>query len=384
MFSWEYPPRIVGGISRHVEGLSRSLVRLGNDVHVITTDLPGYPMEDFDQGVKVHRVPVEAATPSFHSWILMMNHFFEKRAAILRREIDSRFDVVHAHDWLVATSSIESKHSFGSPLITTLHSLEYKRAGSISSPESAMIDSLEWWTTYESSLMVVCSGAMKTDVSLHFKVPEAKIWVIPNAIDPSKFDVFVDRNVIRAKYGVYPNEKLVMFVGRLTPQKGCEYLIRAVPNVSQAHNIKVVIVGDGYSRGFLENEAIATGQSWRFKFVGFIPDGDVVQLLKSCDVLVIPSVYEPFGVVALEGMAAGAPIVASDVDGLAEVVKHEQNGILTFARDPLSIAWGIDRILSDEENAKRLVENGRKTVYAKYSWDAVAKLTQEAYSKLVT
>ena len=384
MFTWEYPPRIVGGIARVVEGLSKALTRQGAEVHVITNEMPGSPMEEDDEGVHVHRVSISSPAPNFHTWVLLMNHYFAKRAGVLGREVGT-FDIVHAHDWLVLPSTAEAKSFFGCTMISTLHSLEYKRAGGVNSPEGLMIESFEWWLTYESSLVIVCSNAMKGDTKQKYTVPDDKIWVVPIGIDPTKFLVSrPNRDRVRDRFGITQSNKLVLFVGRLTHQKGCEYLIRAIPSVSKYYDAKLIVVGDGYMRGELEYVAQTTGEAWRIRFTGFIPDSDVVDLMLSADVMVIPSVYEPFGVVALEAMAAKVPIVASGVDGLAEIVKHEYNGILVYPRDPDSISWGISRILSDPANTQRLLENGRRELSKQYTWDAVASLTLECYKKALS
>jgi glycogen(starch) synthase len=383
MFTWEYPPRIIGGIARVVDGLSKALSKLGVEVHVITNEMPGSPFEEKDHGVFVHRVSIPTPAPNFHSWVLMMNHYFSKRAGLLSHEVGD-FDIVHAHDWLVLPCTSESRNFFDCTMVGTLHSLEYKRAGgTVSSPEGYMVESLEWWLTYESSQIIVSSNAMKNDTKWKYQVPEEKIWVIPIGLDPTKFNsAHPNKDEIRQKFGISRSDQLVLFVGRLTHQKGCEFLIRAIPTVAKAHsNVKLVIVGDGYMRGELENIARTTGEGWRIKFVGFIPDSEVVDLMLSADTMVIPSVYEPFGVVALEAMAARIPLVASNVDGLAEIVRHEYNGILTYPKDPSSISWGISRILSDPLNSKRLVENASRDLSSRYTWESIAALTLECYKK---
>jgi glycogen(starch) synthase len=136
-------------------------------------------------------------------------------------------------------------------------------------------------------------------------------------------------------------------------------------------------------RGHLESLADQIGQRWRINFAGFIPDSELIALMRSSDVLVIPSVYEPFGIVALEGMAAGVPVVASQVGGLAEVVEHEKTGEYVYMRNPESIAWGVERVLSNSGHAAWLVKNGREAVERTYSWDAVAKKTAELYEDVV-
>lgn len=384
MFTWEYPPRIVGGIARVVEGLSKALTAIGVEVHVITNEMPGSPMEENDQGVFIHRVSISSPAPNFHTWVLLMNHYFAKRAGLLAKEVGP-FDIVHAHDWLVLPSTAEAKDFFGCKMVSTLHSLEYKRAGGVTSPEGHMIESFEWWLTYESSVVIVCSDSMKGDTNWKYQVPDEKIWVIPIGLNPTKFlNVHPNRDQVRGRYGVSPSQKLVLFVGRLTHQKGCEYLIRAIPSVAKYYDARLLIVGDGYMRGELEYVAQTTGEPWRIIFTGFLSDAEVVELMLSADVMVIPSVYEPFGVVALEAMAAKLPIVASDVDGLAEIVKHEYTGILVYPRDSSSISWGISRVLSDPGNTQRLVQNAAKELSKQYTWDAVATLTLQAYNKALS
>jgi glycogen synthase len=383
-FTWEYPPRIVGGIARVVEGLSKALTKMGVEVHVITAEMPGSPKEEVDEGVFVHRVAIDAPAPNFHTWILLMNHFFAKRAGALLHEVGS-FDIVHVHDWLVLPAGAEAKSFLNCKLVSTLHSLEYKRAGGVNSPEGRMIESFEWWITFESSIVIVCSNAMRGDARWKYNVPDEKIWVIPNGIDPTKYRVPPrDKPAVRARYGVSSGDYLVLFVGRLTHQKGCEYLIRAIPSVAKYHNAKLVIAGDGYMRGELEHFASQTGEGWRVRFTGFVSDREAVELMLSSDVLVIPSIYEPFGVVALEGMAAGLPVVASEVDGLAEIVIHEKTGILVRPRDSSSISWGISRVLSDPSNAQRIAENAKRELQERYTWDAVAALTLKSYEKALT
>ncbi|HVB12293.1 MAG TPA: glycosyltransferase family 4 protein [Nitrososphaerales archaeon] len=380
MLTWEYPPRIIGGISRVVEGLSRALATVGHEVHVVTPEMPGSPLEDNDQGVFIHRVRIESPTPTFHSWVLMMNHYLTKRVGRLINEIGS-FDIVHVHDWLVLPSGAETKAFCNSTMVSTLHSLECKRSGGVNTAESKMVDSLEWWITFESALVIVCSKSMQNDTVKEFGVPEDKIWIIPIGVDPEKFRrCHPDRDLVRAKYGANKGDKLILFVGRLTQQKGCEYLIRAIPQISKQFNTKLIVVGDGSYREELESIAKASDDH-KIRFTGFLPDNELTELFVCADLMVIPSVYEPFGVVALEAMAAGLPVVASNVDGLGEIVVHERNGILVFPKDSSSIAWGISRILSDSANTQRLIVNANNDIRTRFSWDAVANLTLDLYHR---
>ncbi|MCD6470762.1 glycosyltransferase family 4 protein [Candidatus Bathyarchaeota archaeon] len=380
MLTWEYPPRIVGGIARHCSGLAEALAKLGHTVHVITLDFPGTPRYEEKNGVRVYRTHVELGHPNFIVWVFLFNHFMEKKVAALSR--DFKFDIIHIHDWLVAQAGIASKHYLKSPLISTVHSIEVGRARGLHSSDSYLIDGIEWWMTYESKRIIAVSNAVKRDLEMHFRLPGEKIEVIPNAIDPSKYEVKVDREAVKRRFGIGPNERIVLFIGRLTPQKGVEYLIWATPKIVKNHpDVRIVIVGDGWMKENLWSLAVRTGYQHKITFLGFLSDKDLIELTLSSDVLVIPSVYEPFGIVALEAMAAGVPIVASNTGGLSEIIKHDRTGFLAYAENPDSIAWGVNKILSDPGYASWLVQNAKKEVYENYSWSVAARRTVDVYRR---
>ncbi|UCD26233.1 MAG: glycosyltransferase family 4 protein, partial [Candidatus Bathyarchaeota archaeon] len=213
MLSWEFPPRVVGGIARHCEGLAKALAYNGHDVHVVTLDFPGSPNYEEIDGVKVYRTATELGHPNFLTWILLFNHFLEKRMADISRQVE--FDVLHIHDWLTAFSGISFKHHMKKPLVLTVHSTEVGRAQGLHSADSLSIDGIEWWAAYEASRVVVTSHSMKRENCDHFHLPWDKVDVIPNAIDVVKYYASVDRGAIRARYGVGWGEKLVLCVGRL-------------------------------------------------------------------------------------------------------------------------------------------------------------------------
>jgi len=380
MLTWEFPPRIVGGIARHCLGLAKALVKDNHDVHVFTLDFPGVPLYEEVEGVRVHHMRVELGHPSFTTWTFLFNHFMEKQVAMLSRDVD--FDVIHIHDWLTTPVGVASKHYLNKPLVSTVHSTEIGRAQGLHSPDSFLIDGLEWWMAYEAKRVIVVSNSMRWELQNHFHVPQEKIDVIPNAVDMTKYQKEIDRESVRRRYGVAPHEKLVLFIGRLVPQKGVEYLIWAAPAIVQrCPEAKFVITGDGWSKSYLEGLAASTRYGDKIRFVGFVSDSDLVDLTMSADVLVVPSVYEPFGIVALEGMVAGVPVVAGNVGGLAEIIEHDRTGVLVHPRNPDSIAWGVNRVLSDPGYSQWLTKNAKKQIQETYSWEAVAKRTTQVYEK---
>ena len=380
--SWEFPPRVVGGIARHCEGLAKALVQQNHDVHLFTLDFPGSPDYEEMDGVKVYRASTELGHPNFLTWVLLFNHFLSKRMADVNQSFD--FDVLHVHDWLAAFSGISFKHYLKKPMVLTVHSTEIGRSQGLHSPDSFSINGIEWWATYEADRVIVCSQSMKTEICDHFSLPLDKVDVIPNAIDPTKYQISIDRGAVRQRYGVGYGEKLILCLGRLVPQKGIEYFIRAIPQIARRYpEAKYIIVGEGWSRDILEAEARASGHGEKIQFTGFASDQEVIDILISADVLVVPSIYEPFGIVALEGMATGVPVVASQVGGLAEIIDHDRTGIFVYPRSPNSIAWGIDQVLSDPDHAKWLTKNAKEKLHNAYSWDAVAMKTVEVYRKVV-
>jgi len=380
MLTWEFPPRIVGGIAPHCLGLAKALARENHEVHVVTLDFPGAPISEDVEGVQVHRTKIELGHPSFITWTFLFNHFMERKVAMLSRDVD--FDIIHIHDWLTAEAGISCKHYLNKPLVSTVHSTEVGRAQGLHSPDSYLIDGLEWWMAYEAKRVIVTSNSMKWEIQNHFHLPEDKIDTIPNAVDVAKYQKEIDRESVRRRYGVWPNEKLVLFIGRLVPQKGVEYLIKALPIIVQRRpEAKLVITGDGWSKSYLEGLARSTGHGDKIRFVGFVSDSNLVELTMSADVLVVPSVYEPFGIVALEGMASGVPVVAGNVGGLSEVVEHDRTGVLVHSGDLGSISWGVNKVLSDPGYSHWLIENAKKKVKEIYSWDAVAKRTAKVYEE---
>ncbi len=381
MLTWEFPPRIVGGIARHCLGLAKALVKQDHEVHVVTLDFPGVAMFEDVEGVKVHRVSINLGHPNFLTWTFIFNHFMEKKIAELDRNIE--FDIIHVHDWLTASAGVASKHYLSKPLVSTVHSTELGRAQGLNNPDSYLIDGLEWWITYEANKVILCSNSMRGELQNHFRVPPEKIAVIPNAIDPSEYARDVDQQAVRRRYGIGHHEEMVVFVGRLVPQKGVEYLIRAVPLILERNNgAKFIIAGDGWSRSYLENVAMSTGYGDRIRFLGFISDRELVELTMSGNALVVPSIYEPFGIVALEGMAAGTPVVAANVGGLADIVEHDRTGVLVYPQDPESIAWGVNKVLTDPGYSQWLIRNAKKKVEDVYSWQAVAHRTSEVYEEV--
>ncbi len=385
MLSWEFPPRIIGGISPHVYYLSRSLVRNGMKVYVVTCDFPGAPAHEVVDGVEVLRIDsYKNPSPDFATWVYLMNVNMQKEAAALIKRLDAKIDIIHAHDWLVATAGIGLKHVFRRPLFATMHSTEIGRRNGIHSDYERMIHETEAWLTYEAWKVICCSDYMVRHVQWAFGLPWDKMVMIPNGVNYhvySKYDP-EDLRVFRNKFAL-PDEKLVLFVGRLVFEKGVHLFVNAAQQVSKLVNSKFVIVGNGYMRDQLSDLVRSMGLGHKIVFTGFVDDETLRKLQRCADVSVVPSLFEPFGIVALEAMAAKSPVVVSDTGGLSEIVEHGFSGVKAYTDNPGSLTWAITKVLKDDGFANWLRANASERIKEKYDWDRIAQQTKTTYSNVL-
>ena len=385
MLTWEFPPRIIGGISPHVYHLSKSLAKNGVKVYVVTCDFPGAPQHEIVDGVEVFRIDsYKNPSPDFATWVYLMNINMQKEAAALVNRLGGEVDIFHAHDWLVANAGIGLKHVFRKPLFATIHSTEIGRRNGIHFDYERMIHETEAWLTYEAWKVICCSNYMVSHVRWAFGLPEDKLVMVPNGVNIQEYAGYknTDLSQFRRKFAS-PEEKLVLFVGRLVYEKGIHVLSNALPKVLEKVNAKFVIVGNGYMKGPLSNLVKGMGLAHKFLFTGFVDDETLKNLQKCADACVVPSLFEPFGIVALEAMAAKSPVVVSDTGGLSEIVEHDVTGVKVYPENPDSLAWGITKVLLDEKYANRLKNNAYKKVLEKYDWDKISQQTKDVYEAVL-
>lgn len=385
MFTWEFPPRIIGGISPHVYNLSKSLAKNGVKVYVVTCDFPGAPQHEVLDEVEVFRIDsYKNPAPNFATWVYLMNMNMQKEAAALVKSLGGKVDVFHSHDWLVANVGIGLKHVFRKPLLATIHSTEIGRRNGIHSDYERMIHETEAWLTYEAWKVICCSDYMVSHTQWAFGLPEDKLVMIPNGVNVQQYtkNKNTDLSQFRRKFAL-PEEKIVLFVGRLVYEKGIHVFVNAVPKVSEKVNAKFVIVGNGYMKEPLSNLVKGMGLAHKVSFTGFVDDKTLGNLQRCADVCVVPSLFEPFGIVALEAMAAKSPVVVSDTGGLSEIVEHDVTGVKVYPDNPDSLAWGITKILLDENYANRLKNNAYKKVQENYNWDKISQQTKAVYNAVL-
>ena len=383
MLTWEYPPRVVGGIARVVNDLSKRLIKDGHDVTVVTYREGNVPYFELDKGVKVYRVDNFMINASnFIDWVMQLNfNMIVKASEIIQKE--GEFDVIHAHDWLVAYAAKTLKQSYKIPLVSTIHATEAGRNSGIRDSQQKYINDTEWMLTYESTEVIVNSNYMKGELQRLFGLPFEKINVVPNGVNLLLYSGVERDYEFRRRYAM-DNEKIILFVGRLVYEKGVQHLIAAMPKILNGyHDAKLVIAGKGGMMDELKQEANALGLGDKVYFTGYINGKDVPKLYKAADIAVFPSTYEPFGIVALEAMLSERPIVVSDIGGLNEIVQHRENGMKCYAGNANSIADSILELLYNPELCANITKKAKAKVRNEYNWNKIAQDTHFIYQKAI-
>jgi glycogen(starch) synthase len=388
LLSWEYPPVIEGGLARHVRKLAEALARQGVAVDVLTRGRGGPELEQAATevgGVRVHRVP-EPTWPReldrFVAWVEQMNEDMLVAGELLAAE--HSYDLVHGHDWLVAHVSAALADRLGLPYLTTIHATEHGRhQGWVQAPPQSHIHSVERWMARRADGVIVCSYYMREHVADIFDLDERRITVIPNGVDPSELRGGGEETALRREFAS-PHEKLVLFVGRLVYEKGFQLALDALPSViEQIEGVRFVVAGSGTYERELKAQAERLGLSEHGIFLGWIGDDALHSLYRIADLCVVPSIYEPFGLVALEAMASGCPCIVADTGGLREVVPlGERVGLRFNGGDAEHLGAMIERLLVDDELRERLVTEASEHVL-RFDWDDIALRTQELYGELV-
>jgi glycogen synthase len=390
LLSWEYPPVIEGGLARHVCKLAEALVRQGVAVDVLTRGAadqsappPSQTVEERG-GVNVYRVR-EPSWPRdldrFVAWVEHMNQDMLTAGIQLAEEQD--YDLVHGHDWLVAHASAALADRLGVGYTTTVHATEHGRhQGWVQDQPQSHIHAVERWMAHRADSVIVCSYYMRGHVADIFDIDERRIAVIPNGIDPDELRPVGDLRALRREFA-QPEEKLVLLVGRLVYEKGFQLALDALPGViERVENVRFLVAGSGTHEGELKAQAARLGLSEHGVFLGWIGDDALHSLYRIADLCVVPSIYEPFGLVALEAMASGCPCIVADTGGLREVVPSgERVGLRFNGGDAEHLGVMIERLLVDETLRDRLVAEASEHVLS-FDWDDIARRTRAIYGEI--
>lgn len=378
-------------MGKHVEELTPELLAADLDLqlHLVTPTFVEESRNGTNNGkpakrLHVHRVAV--ARPLHDTYFQDMqvaNELLLRRVEELHAEV-GRFDLVHTHDWLTGFAARAYSSAHGVPLVATIHATERGRLrGHIMHDLQWRIDGAERELAQEAQEIIACSPAMAYEVEIFFGVPSAAIKVIPNGVRPARFDRLrtLDHSAFRLRYA-QPDEEIVFNVGRLVYEKGSDLLIEAAARVvAQRPQTRFVIGGTGPLQGRLENRVRELSLGHKVMLTGFLSDEDRDRLYLVANCCVFPSRYEPFGIVALESMAAGTPVVVTNVGGLGGVVAHEETGITVYPDNVDSLTWGIMRTLEDPEAARQRAERARRAVRKQFAWSRIARSTLAVYAE---
>ncbi|GAC1535431.1 MAG: glycosyltransferase family 4 protein [Marmoricola sp.] len=385
VISWEYPPIIEGGLARHVRKLSENLVAEGVEVHVLTRGGGALaPVED-RHGVIVHRLaepPFPKDVKAFVRWVETMNEDMRE----LGEQIADRiaFDLVHSHDWLVAGAAEAIARRASLPWLTTVHATEYGRhQGWVQNHPQSHIHAAEREMVRRADHVITCSRYMRSHVAGVFGIRADKITAMQNGIDPSDLEPVADDLAgLRAEYAE-PDERLVLLVGRLVYEKGFHLALDALaPMVKQRGDVRFVVAGTGTAEAELRRQAWRLGLTRAGTFLGWVGDDMLHSLYRIADLCIVPSIYEPFGIVALEAMASGCLCVVADTGGLREVVPGDGTVGLRFpSRDSAALQAILERVLTDDQERAQLVAEAREHVL-RFDWLEVARQTIGVYRSL--
>jgi glycosyltransferase involved in cell wall biosynthesis len=373
-------PRFDGDCEPHyVLALNRELVRRGHTVTALVPHAPGVAMNESLAGVRIRRfryfVPASAQRLCYNggillnlgkSWMARVNlpFFVAAQAAAVAREVASgRYDIVHCH-WLITSGvmGVLAARIRRLPVVATAH-------GSDVFTDNRLFRALDRWVLGRCCACTVNSrrsGGLVSRLN-----PEVRIETVPMGVDPERHGKHLASAEVRRSMG--NGSPQIVFVGRFSVNKGIRDLVRAMPAiVGELPEARLALVGFGPDEAQIRSTIESTGMTDRVVVVGRVPNDEVPTYMASADLLVLPSVkIEGLGVVLLEALASGTPIVGSDVGGIPDIIEDGVTGLLCRSEDPADIAAKSVRMITDEDLRRRTTENGRWLVDARFSWSRV-------------
>ncbi len=379
MFSWESLYSVkVGGISPHVSELAETLAAKGHEVHMFTRI---GDESEYDEINGVHYQRCRHDQPG--GVVMQMDRMCD---AMVRRfdavqNIFGRFDAIHGHDWHPVAALNHVKKYYGLPYVLTYHSTEWGRNGNTFGDwrEFHEISHREWLGGYESAEVIITSENLKDEIQFLYKISNDKINLIPNGIRADKIKREVDPGKIKVHYGIHPLAPVVLFIGRMSHQKGPDLLVEAIPKVLKNRwDVKFVLIGEKEMRHYCEHRASQLGISDACRFLGYAPDEVAYEWMNACDAVCVPSRNEPFCIVVLEAWDACKPVVGTDA---VHLISNFSTGIKAYI-SPDSIAWCINYVIDNPEKSKIMGENGNKLVIEKYNWNTIADEVVNVYKRI--
>ena len=392
----EYPPHIYGGAGVHVQYLSRELAKL------MPVDVRCFGDQNQVSG-NLSALGYGLVSDAYTCPKPLKSVFGALQRCIDFNTTNIDADVVHCHTWYAHFGGILAKLNYGIPLVVTVHSLEPLRPWKREQLGGGYDFTcwLERTTLEMADAVIAVSEETKRDVNKLFHIAPEKMHVIYNGIDLDEYRPVTSKNALK-RFGINPVEPYILFVGRITRQKGIIHLVNAIRHMNPG--FQVVLCAGAPDTAEIATEmknAVSAAQRARPGVIWIeemVDTKSKVELYSNAAAFVCPSIYEPFGIINLEAMACGTPVVASNVGGIKEVVIHGETGFLVsldqmkespfeatnpdrFSRD---LAGRVNEVMSDPAKRKACGAAGRRRVEEKFGWSAIARQTADLYETLVT
>lgn len=374
MLTWEFPPNIVGGMARHAAGLAEALAERGRDVIVLTASYEGAPAYEQTNGIHIYRSgPIHKGEKDFLKQTSDLNlSLYQTGKAVLQHHAVA---LIHTHDWLTgdAAALLSDEHQL--PLVTTIHATEHGRNNGLHNDLQRTIAAQERKLIKRSDSVIVCSQPMKEEIRVHYGAADKDMTVIPNGVE------FEQSLPAKAKFSHF--KPFVFSIGRMVFEKGFQTFFDLNENCLKNTAIQFIIAGKGPLLETWREEVHKRGLQERIHFVGYVTDEERRALFEECEAAVFPSLYEPFGIVALEAMTFQKPVIAAATGGLKSFVLHKQTGIQFEAGNANSLSTALMTVLSQPGYAKELGRNGYEVAKELYSWTNISAQTEKVYDRTV-
>lgn len=381
MLSWDFPPRVTGGNAAHVHGLSQALAEAGHDVVVLTPARTHALSTSEHLGrVRVLRADIDLPHIPDERYLAIAasaNHGL----AQLVLDADSPLkgwkpDIVHGHDWRIGWAADTVARHHGVPFVLTMHGTERVRhGGNLPDGRPTDVNSIEWWLAFRADRLIASTRFMVDQLVTTFELAPEQVVRVPNGIDPTLWAGH-DRPTDR--------DPLVVSWGRVQYEKGFQVLARAMTTVRhRVPDVSCVIAGRGSYLPELQTQIDVEGVSDLIELPGFLGDAALRDLVQRAGCVVLPSLYEPFGLVALEALAAGAPLIVARTGGLAELIVGTDAGLTFEPGNPDDLAHCVELVLRDKTLAHQMTTNARRLIETKYAWDAIATAVVHVYDAAV-
>ncbi|MGQ9780426.1 MAG: glycogen synthase [Bacillota bacterium] len=374
IFTREYPPDIYGGAGVHVRELAAALHKL------TTVEVRCFGPHEPEGLVPARAFPTPGAWPEAAD-PQALKVLAPLWTDLLIASVPVQTDLIHCHTWYTTFAGFLARTLYAKPLVVTVHSLEPLRPWKKEQlgPGGYRLSTwMEETGLLAADLVIAVSGAMRDDLLRTYPVPETRIRVIHNGIDPQRFRPVKGKNVLRRR-GL--KEPYILFVGRISRQKGLDVLLAAAPLLPP--ETTVVVCAGAADTPELAEEMRTRARSlpnvrW---YEETVPHEELVELYSHATVFVCPSRYEPFGLINLEAMACGRPVVASRTGGIPEVVADGVTGILVPPGEPRDLADAVSALLADPQRAATMGAAGRRRVEEEFTWEKVARKTLGVYTE---